>query len=51
MKKKVPPPTAPFDYELAKQKVKEQFRTGKSLYGKDGCVIRIIAQDVSPQPP
>ncbi len=25
----------PFDYEKAKQKVKEQFRTGKSLYGKD----------------
>jgi len=35
MKKKVPPPTESFDYELAKQKVKEQFRTGKSLYGKD----------------
>ncbi len=27
----------PFDYEKAKQKVKEQFRTGKSLYGKDGA--------------
>jgi hypothetical protein len=27
----------PFDYEKAKQKVKEQFRTGQSLYGKDGA--------------
>ena len=28
---------APLDYEKAKQKVKEQFRTCKSLYGKDGA--------------
>lgn len=26
-----------FDYESIKQKVKEQFRSGKSLYGKDGA--------------
>lgn len=27
----------PFDYEKAKQKVKEQFRSGKSLFSKDGA--------------
>lgn len=42
MKKKVPPPTEPFDYELAKQKVKEQFRTGKSLDGKDGAFAPLL---------
>jgi len=42
MKKKVPPPAEPFDYELAKQKVKEQFRTGKSLYGKDGAFAPLL---------
>ena len=35
----------PFDYEKAKQKVKEQFRTGKSLYGKDG-VFAPLLQDM-----
>jgi putative transposase len=42
MKKKVPPPTESFDYELAKQKVKEQFRTGKSLYSKDGAFAPLL---------
>ncbi len=42
MKKKVPPALEPFDYELAKQKVKEQFRTGKSLYGKDGAFAPLL---------
>ena len=42
MKKKVLPPTEPFDYELGKQKVKEQFRTGKSLYGKDGAFAPLL---------
>jgi hypothetical protein len=42
MKKKAPPPTESFDYELAKQKVKEQFRTGKSLYGKDGAFAPLL---------
>ena len=32
----------PFDYEKAKQKVKEQFRTGKSLYGKDGAFAPLL---------
>ncbi len=31
-----------FDYEKAKQKVKEQFRTGKSLYGKDGAFAPLL---------
>jgi putative transposase len=42
MKKKVPSPVEPFDYELAKEKVKEQFRTGKSLYGKDGAFAPLL---------
>ncbi len=32
----------PFDYEKVKQKVKEQFRTGKSLYGKDGAFAPLL---------
>jgi hypothetical protein len=36
MKKKDSPPSEPFDYELARQKAKEQLRSGKSLFGKDG---------------
>jgi putative transposase len=42
MKKKVPPTPEPFDYELAKQKIKEQFRTCKSLYGKDGAFAPLL---------
>ena len=36
MKKKAQQLMEPFDYELAKQKVKEQLRNGKSLFGKEG---------------
>ncbi len=32
----------PFDYEKVRQKVKEQFRTGKSLYGKDGAFAPLL---------
>ena len=28
----------PFDYEKAKQKLKEQFRTGEPLFGKGGVL-------------
>jgi transposase-like protein len=42
MKKKIPLASEPFDYEAAKQKVKEQFRTGKSLYGKDGAFAPLL---------
>ena len=34
----------PFDYEKAKQKVKEQFRTGKSLYGKGGAFAPLLQE-------
>ncbi|MFP5042991.1 hypothetical protein [Parasediminibacterium sp. JCM 36343] len=30
---------AGFDYELAKQKVKEQLRSGKSLFSKGGAFV------------
>ncbi len=42
MKKKIPPTSEPLDYEAIKQKVKEQFRTGKSLYGKDGAFAPLL---------
>lgn len=42
MKKKSPPASPPLDYEAIKQKVKEQFRTGKSLYGKDGAFAPLL---------
>ncbi len=42
MKKKIPPTSEPLDYETIKQKVKEQFRTGKSLYGKDGAFAPLL---------
>jgi putative transposase len=32
----------PFDYEKAKQKVKEQLRSGKYLYGKDGAFAPLL---------
>jgi len=32
----------PFYYEKAKQKVKEQFRTGKSLFSKDGAFAPLL---------
>jgi putative transposase len=34
----------PFDYEKAKQKVKEQFRTGKSLFSKDGAFAPLLQE-------
>jgi len=34
----------PFDYEKAKQKLKEQFRTGKSLFGKDGAFAPLLQE-------
>jgi len=34
----------PFDYELAKQKVKEQLRSGKSLFGKEGAFAPLLQQ-------
>lgn len=34
----------PFDYELAKQKVKEQLRTGKSLFSKDGAFAPLLQE-------
>jgi transposase-like protein len=37
----------PFDYEKAKQKVKEQFRTGKSLYGKDGAFAPLLQEMIN----
>ena len=32
----------PFDYELAKQKVKEQLRSGKSLFSKGGAFAPLL---------
>jgi transposase-like protein len=34
----------PFDYELAKQKVKEQLRSGKSLFGKEGAFAPLLQE-------
>jgi putative transposase len=34
----------PFDYEEAKQKVKEQLRSGKSLFGKGGAFAPLLQQ-------
>lgn len=34
----------PFDYKLAKQKLKEQFRTGKSLFGKGGAFAPLLQE-------
>lgn len=33
-----------FDYEAAKQKVKEQLRTGKSLFGKEGAFAPLLQE-------
>lgn len=41
MKKEQP---EPFDYESAKQKVKEQLRSGKSLFGKDGAFAPLLQE-------
>ena len=40
--KKQPPES--FDYESAKQKVKEQLRTGKSLFGKEGAFAPLLQE-------
>ena len=37
-------PSEPFDYELAKQKVKEQLRSGKSLFGKEGAFAPLLRE-------
>lgn len=37
-------PTAPFDYEVAKQKLREQFRTGQSLFGKGGAFAPLLQE-------
>ncbi|RYF89148.1 MAG: IS256 family transposase [Chitinophagaceae bacterium] len=37
-------PSEPFDYEKAKQKVKEQLRSGKSLFGKDGAFAPLLQE-------
>lgn len=34
----------PFDYETAKQKVKEQLRSGKSLFGKEGAFAPLLQE-------
>ena len=34
----------PFDYEKATQKLKEQFRTGKSLFGKGGAFAPLLQE-------
>jgi putative transposase len=35
---------APFDYELAKQKLREQFRSGKSLFSKGGAFAPLLQE-------
>ncbi len=37
-------PSEPFDYESAKQKVKEQLRSGKSLFGKEGAFAPLLQE-------
>ena len=37
-------PLAPFDYEQAKQKLREQFRSGQSLFGKDGAFAPLLQE-------
>jgi putative transposase len=37
-------PTDQFDFELAKQKLKEQLRSGKSLFGKDGAFAPLLQE-------
>jgi len=34
----------PFDLEKAKQKLKEQFRTGKSLFNKGGAFASLLQE-------
>lgn len=37
-------PTDQFNYELTKQKVREQLRSGKSLFGKDGAFAPLLQE-------
>jgi transposase-like protein len=37
-------PTERFDYEAAKQKLREQFRTGQSLFGKGGAFAPLLQE-------
>lgn len=37
-------PTESFDYEVAKQKLREQFRTGKSLFSKGGAFAPLLQE-------
>jgi len=37
-------PIESFDYEVAKQKLREQFRTGKSLFGKGGAFAPLLQE-------
>lgn len=37
-------PIEPFDYEVAKQKLREQFRTGKSLFSKGGAFAPLLQE-------
>jgi transposase-like protein len=37
----------PFDYEKAKQKVKEQLRSGKSLFGKGGAFAPLLQEMIN----
>lgn len=37
-------PIEPFDYEVAKQKLREQLRTGKSLFGKGGAFAPLLQE-------
>lgn len=36
--------SVPFDYEVAKQKLKEQFRSGQSLFGKEGAFAPLLQE-------
>jgi hypothetical protein len=36
--------SVPFDYELAKQKLKEQFRSGQPLFGKEGAFAPLLQE-------
>jgi putative transposase len=36
--------SSPFDYEQAKQKVKEQLRSGKSLFGEEGAFAPLLQE-------
>ena len=37
-------PTEHFDYEVTKQKLRERFRTGQSLFGKGGAFVPLLQE-------